>query len=106
MSIIVLPTRKPRNKDILALSNHKKFIYRSSVEIRDSIGLKIRASQIKNCCYNIVIFEGKEKVDVGDAIISNEKLKKKISWSPTYSFEKGMLITKNYFENCLNKYLR
>jgi UDP-glucose 4-epimerase len=50
--------------------------------------------------------EGKEKVDVGDAIISNEKLKKKISWSPTYSFEKGMLITKNYFENCLNKYLR
>ena len=63
MSIIVLPTRKPRNKDILALSNHKKFIYRSSVEIRDSIGLKIRASQIKNCCYNIVIFEGKEKVD-------------------------------------------
>lgn len=63
MSIIVLPARKPRNKDILALSNHKKFIYRSSVEIRDSIGLKIRSSQIKNCCYNIVIYEGKEKVD-------------------------------------------
>lgn len=49
---------------------------------------------------------GKRNVDVGHAILSNEKIKKAVNWEPRYSLEQGMLITKEYFNKNLQHYLR
>lgn len=45
-------------------------------------------------------------VDVGDAIISNNKIKEMLHWVPRYSLPCGMLKTKAYYESCLGEYLK
>lgn len=45
-------------------------------------------------------------VDVGDAIISNKKIRETLNWMPLYNLESGLIKTKIYFEKCLDKYLR
>ena len=49
---------------------------------------------------------GKEKVDVGDAILTNKKIKDFLGWSPENNLEIGLHKTKKYYKNCLNRYLR
>ena len=49
---------------------------------------------------------GRKITDVGDAVISNKKIKEYISWSPQYNLESGLVKTKEYYESCLDKYLR
>jgi UDP-glucose 4-epimerase len=48
---------------------------------------------------------GREIIDVGDAIISNKKIKSEVGWNPKFSIEQGMLKTKKYFEKSLHHYL-
>jgi len=50
--------------------------------------------------------KGRKAVDVGDAIISNEKIKKVLDWTPQYNLEDGLIKTREYYEKCLDKYLR
>ena len=47
----------------------------------------------------------REAIEVGDAVISNEKIRKLLGWKPTYSLTDGLLKTKEYFINCKQKYL-
>jgi UDP-glucose 4-epimerase len=48
----------------------------------------------------------RKSAEVGDAIISNQKIKKALSWSPQYDLKSGLLKTKEYYQNCLEEYLR
>lgn len=50
--------------------------------------------------------KGKKAIDVGDAVISNGKLKKVLAWSPLDDLETGLIKTKSYFDGCLDYYLR
>lgn len=50
--------------------------------------------------------KGRKSVDVGDAIISNNKIKDTLNWSPRFSLKEGLIKTKAYYEGCLNEYLR
>jgi UDP-glucose 4-epimerase len=50
--------------------------------------------------------KGREKIDVGDAIISNKKLKDYIDWIPEYNLHNGLKNTRRYYINYLEKYLR
>lgn len=45
-------------------------------------------------------------IEIGDAVISNEKIKEKLDWSPRTSVEDGLIKTREYFNSCLSKYLR
>lgn len=45
-------------------------------------------------------------IEIGDAIISNQLIKQVLNWSPKHSIRDGMLKTRDYFENCLEQYLR
>ena len=47
---------------------------------------------------------GRKAIDIGDAVISNKKIKKFINWLPQYDLESGLVKTKEYYENCLDKY--
>ena len=49
---------------------------------------------------------GREQVDVGDAVISNQKLKAAIDWRPRVGLDEGLGKTRDYFHDCLDKYLR
>lgn len=50
--------------------------------------------------------KGRKVIDVGDAVISNKKIKDCFNWTPQYNLEAGFIKTKNYYETCLEKYLR
>jgi UDP-glucose 4-epimerase len=50
--------------------------------------------------------KARKSVEVGDAIISNKKIKEMLNWSPQYNLEKGLIQTKAYYEDCLGEYLR
>jgi UDP-glucose 4-epimerase len=47
----------------------------------------------------------RKAVDFGDAIISNKKIKETLGWAPQWSHKDGLLKTKEYYANCLKKYL-
>lgn len=49
--------------------------------------------------------DARKRIDVGDAVISNKKLKSVIDWEPGHSIEQGLDITRDYYQNCLEKYL-
>jgi len=48
----------------------------------------------------------RKTVEVGDAIISNKKIKSVLNWSPQYDLKSGLLKTKEYYQDCLEEYLR
>ena len=49
---------------------------------------------------------GRKSVEVGDAIISNQKIKEVLGWTPQYDLKSGLIETKAYYETCLEEYLR
>ena len=47
----------------------------------------------------------REGIEIGDAVISNKKIKSVLQWSPCYSLEVGLVKTRDYFKKCLKYYL-
>jgi UDP-glucose 4-epimerase len=47
----------------------------------------------------------RKSVDFGDAIISNKKIKELLTWAPEYDLKEGLIKTREYFSDCLEKYL-
>jgi len=50
--------------------------------------------------------KSRKSVEVGDAIISNEKIKTALNWKPDHDLKSGLIKTKAYYDNCLQEYLR
>jgi UDP-glucose 4-epimerase len=44
-------------------------------------------------------------IEIGDAVISNAKIKSVLGWTPTVSLQSGLRATKEYYASCLNRYL-
>jgi len=49
--------------------------------------------------------EDRQAIEVGDAIISNQKIKSTLNWVPRYNLKTGLSKTRDYFRNCLDQYL-
>jgi len=47
----------------------------------------------------------RKQSEFGDAIISNKKIKETLGWTPQWSHKDGLLKTKEYYADCLKKYL-
>ncbi|MBL8992779.1 MAG: hypothetical protein JNM63_05520, partial [Spirochaetia bacterium] len=47
----------------------------------------------------------REAIEIGDAVISNARIRKALGWSPKIGFEEGLERTKQYFTPHLRKYL-
>jgi UDP-glucose 4-epimerase len=47
----------------------------------------------------------RKSIEVGDAVISNKKIKKVLGWKQAYDLKSGLASTRAYFETCLDKYL-
>jgi len=48
----------------------------------------------------------RKDTDVGDAVISNKKIRKALGWSPRFDLKSGLTSTRAYYETCLQEYLR
>lgn len=48
----------------------------------------------------------RKSTELGDAVITNEKFKKAMDWSPKYVLEDGLKKSKDYFSRCLAQYIR
>lgn len=48
----------------------------------------------------------RKSTEIGDSIISNQKAKEILDWTPQNNFENGLLKTKAYYEGCLKHYLK
>ena len=44
--------------------------------------------------------------DIGDAILSNKKIKDFLGWTPTIDLKSGLAKSKEYYKSCLDQYLR
>lgn len=49
---------------------------------------------------------GRREIDVGDAVVSNQKLKSLTGWAPRVAFEEGLKKTKTFYLRNLERYLR
>jgi UDP-glucose 4-epimerase len=50
--------------------------------------------------------KGKKAIDVGDAILSNGKIKSILPWTPQDNLKSGLIKTRDYYRSCLDEYLR
>jgi len=48
----------------------------------------------------------RKSVEIGDANISNQKIKKVLNWTPKTDLKSGLIKTKAYYETCLEEYLK
>ncbi len=48
----------------------------------------------------------REAIEIGDAVISNHKIKDTLDWIPKIDLDEGLLKTEEYFRDCLDKYLK
>ena len=44
--------------------------------------------------------------EIGDAVISNQKIKRTLGWSPKVDLQTGLSRTRDYFSTCLEKYIK
>jgi len=48
----------------------------------------------------------RKAIEIGDAVISNEKIKTTLKWNPQFDLESGLIKTRDYFANCLEQYIK
>lgn len=49
---------------------------------------------------------GRRSTDVGDAVISNNKIKQLLDWQPRMDLNSGIKFTRDFYSDCLGKYLK
>ncbi len=47
----------------------------------------------------------REVIEIGDAVISNAKIRSVLGWAPEHDLEGGLVKTRDYFRPCLGEYL-
>ena len=72
----------------------------SVAEISDAI-----ASNIGGTVRFVEWPQNRSAIEIGDAVISNAKIKTTLSWEPRVSLTDGLRHTKDYYVQCLNRYL-
>lgn len=96
---LVLIAQEPRSKgEVFLLAGDQHY---SVLDIAGQTVKHIGSGELTNIPWP----EERKKIDVGDAIISNKKIKSLIDWNIEDDLESGLKKTKAFYENCLNKYL-
>jgi UDP-glucose 4-epimerase len=48
----------------------------------------------------------RKPMEIGDAVISNGKMKSLVNWEPLTDLKTGLALTKEYYQTCLDKYIK
>jgi len=99
VNAIILAAQEPKSKgEVFFLAGDQHY---SVLDIARQTVEHIGSGEVSNVPWP----EDRKKTDVGDAIISNEKLKSLIDWKIEDNLQSGLVKTRGYYENCLDKYL-
>lgn len=95
---LILAGLKPesRGEVFFAVSDRQYSVAQLAEGIARHIGGKVRSVEWP---------KEREAIEIGDAVISNAKIRKILGWSPKTSLEDGLQRTKTYFTPHLKKYL-
>lgn len=96
--ILASQTDKVNNEVFFAVSDD----HYSVAEIAEATAKYIGSGRVKFVPWP----KERKLLEINDAIISNKKIKGVLSWEPQWDLKTGLVKTKEYFEKCLDKYLR
>lgn len=48
----------------------------------------------------------RKSTEIGDAILSNQKIRNRLNWAPSVDLPNGLSITREYYLGCLEKYIK
>jgi UDP-glucose 4-epimerase len=85
-------------KAVMAVSNE----HHSIVDIAEATVREIGSGKVRYVPWP----EGLKNSDVGDAVFSNDEIKRQIGWGPRTTLLEGLKKTKAYYSNCLGHYMR
>lgn len=94
--VLASQTEKANGETFFAVSDNQITVMQIAQAITNTLGGEIK---------NIAWPEERELIEIGDAVISNKKIKERIGWRPVYSLEEGLRITQYFYSPILNKYL-
>ena len=94
--ILAALSEKANGNVLFAVSDRQYSIKEVTIMLNEIIG-----GQVKFVPWP----EERKSIEVGDAKISNNKIKEILNWKPLFSLEESLNLTKNYYVGCLNKYL-
>ena len=95
--ILAASSEKSENQVFFAAADRQYTIAEIAQEISKVIGGKVRFVEWPR---------DREVIEIGDAVISNEKIKQVLNWTPRYDLESGLVRTREYFQSRFNEYLR
>lgn len=96
--ILAALTDKTNGETFFAVSDH----HYSIAEIANATVSHIGSGSVKHIPWPDEI----KAIEIGDAVISNNKIKKQINWDPTCDLKDGLLKTSYYYKEKLKYYLR
>ena len=95
---LVLAAQDPRSAGevFFAVADRQFSIAEIAGEIAGNIGGKVKFIEWPR---------EREIIEIGDAVITNRKIRETLNWAPRHGLAEGLVKTKAYFSQCLNKYL-
>jgi UDP-glucose 4-epimerase len=91
-------SEKTNGETFFAVSDH----HRSVAEIAKSTVEYIGSGRVKHIPWP----DERKAIEIGDAVISNNKIKTLLKWEPKCDFENGLIKTRDYYKGKLKYYLR
>ncbi len=99
VNALSLIAQEPKSKgEVFLLAGDQHY---SVLEIAQQTVEQIGSGEVANIPWP----EERKRIDVGDAIISNKKIKSLINWQIEDNLQTGLIKTKEYYQSCLEKYL-
>jgi UDP-glucose 4-epimerase len=96
-ALIVASLSEKSNNDVFfAVADLQYTVAEISQAITENIGGKLRFVEWP---------KDRASIEIGDAVISNAKIKNTLGWEPCVSLSSGLNLTKQYYSNCLARYL-
>lgn len=98
-ALIIAATDKEANGEVFFATGDKHY---SVAEIAKTIAKYIGSGQAKFVPWP----KDRKATEIGDAIITNKKISKRLGWRPQIDFVSGLISTRKYYFSNLDKYLR
>lgn len=94
--ILASQSEETRGQVLFAVSDQQYDVATIARAITDNIGGKVKFVDWP---------KDREVIEIGDAVISNNKIKSVLKWAPKFDLPSGLILTKSYFTPCLERYL-
>jgi UDP-glucose 4-epimerase len=94
--IAAAQTPKADGQVYFAVADRQYTVHEIASAIVEVIGGRIRTIEWP---------KDRQAIEIGDAVMTNAKIKKTLAWTPTVPLKDGLVKTRDYFQSCLDRYL-